>query len=335
MASIVAHRKSNMKPTLKIRAALSGAYREASAQLRQLRAGPDSPWRRRAPAGHMRGIDHYSPTQLTWVLAHAMRRYKAKFGRYPNLVQPASFNDKVMWLKFFGELKVPESGNKLATETFIPPELRNRIRCPPVVWQSSEAKLPANHEIAPGVYYLKASHGSRMFERVTYPLDQGKRTALESKAAAWLARRHGWESGEWWYSVFTPQLMLDRSVTGDTDSISWNFYVLNGQVPMVGLFLKTSTGQEYSTWLDAEFRALPFQSTLPAVPRYEIGPQQQEMLDLARDIARPFSAVRIDFFLGEDQRIYLGELTFSPGNAMSRRPSEVDALLSAPWSELR
>jgi hypothetical protein len=204
-----------------------------------------------------------------------------------------------------------------------------------VAWQSKQARLPGNDEIPPGVYYLKASHGSGMFERVTYPLAPDQRAALEVKAASWLTRRHGWESGEWWYSVFTPQLMLDRSVTGASDSISWNFYVLNGQVPMVGLFLKTSTGQGHSTWLDAEFRALPIQSTLPAVPRYEIGAQQQEMLDLARDIARPFSAVRIDFFLGKDNRIYLGELTFSPGNAMSRRPPEVDALLSAPWSELR
>lgn len=332
---IAAHRKADIKPTLKIRAVLSGAYREASVQLRQLREGADSPWRRQVQPGRMRGIDHYSPIQLTWVLAHAMRRYKAKFGRYPNLVQPVMFNDKVMWLKFFGELKVPESGNKLATETFIPPGLRTRLRCPPLVWQNSVARLPANNEIAPGVYYLKASHGSGMFSRVKYPLDDAMRVALESQAAVWLTRRHGWDSGEWWYSVFTPQLLLDLSVTGDNDSISWNFYVLNGQVAMVGMFLKTSEGQEHSTWLDPEFRALPWQSTLPAVPAYVIGPQQQEMLAMAREIARPFSAVRIDFFHGEDNQIYLGELTFSPGNAMSRRPPEVDTLLSAAWTELR
>lgn len=319
----------------KVRLVLSGAYWEASTQLRRVRSSADSPWKRRAQAGHLRSIDHYSSRQLTWVVATAMRRYKAKFGIYPNLVQPTSFNDKVMWFKFFGELKVPESGNKLATETFIPEKLRQQLTCPALVWQNDTARLPANDELPPGVYYLKASHGSRMFQRLTYPLAQEQRAELEATAATWLTRRYGLDNGEWWYNVFAPRLLLERSVTGEADSISWNFYVLNGQVPMVGLFLKTSEGEEYSTWLDAQFRELPWQSILPPVPNYEIGPQQQEMLRMAIEIARPLSAVRVDFLLGEDEKIYLCELTFSPGNAMSRRAPEVDALMSAPWTVLR
>ncbi len=319
----------------KVRLVLKGTYCEALKQLWRVRLSADSPWRRQAKAGHLRGIDHYAPVQLTWVVATAMRRYKAKFGHYPNLVQPTSFNEKVMWLKFFGELKVPESGNKLATEFFIPASLQTQLTCPPLVWQSDKARLPGNDELPPGVYYLKASHGSRMFQRLTYPLAPERRAELEAVAATWLTRRYGLDNGEWWYNVFEPRLLLERSVTGEADSISWNFYVLNGQVPMVGLFLKTAEGQEHSTWLDAQFRKLPWQSTLPPVPDYEITPRQQEMLRMAIEIARPLSAVRVDFLIGEDEKIYLCELTFSPGNAMSRRAPEVDALMSTPWTVLR
>lgn len=319
----------------KLRAVLSGSWWEAKRQLRCMNTSAHSPWLRQPRPGHLRGIDYYTPEQLTWVVAKALRRFKTKFGHYPNLVQPVSFNDKVMWFKFFGELKAPESGNKLATPTLVPQELKAHLPCLPLVWQGEIATLPANDALAPGLYYLKSSHGSGMFERLTYPLSPGRRIELEAKARKWLKRRPGWDNGEWWYNVFEPRLMIERSITGDKNSISWNFYVLNGQVPMVGLFLKTREGQSYSTWLDAEFRELPWRSVLPAVPGYVIGPKQHEMMRLAREVARPFPAVRVDFLLGEDGSIYLCELTFSPGNAMSRRPPEVEALLSAPWKDLR
>ncbi len=319
----------------KLRLVATGAYSEARRQLRRVRRAADSPWRRTPPVGHQRGIDFYSPWQLTWALATALQRYKSKFGQFPNLAPPTSFNEKVLWFKFFGELKVPESGNKLSTETFIPEELRSQLTCPPLVWQSDKAVLPANDELPPGVYYLKASHGSGMFKRLRYPLAESQRAALEEAAALWLKRRYGWGNGEWWYNTFQPRLLLERSVTGDADSISWNFYVLNGRVPMVGMFLKTAEGQECSTWLDGEFKELPWRSSLPPVPHYVIGLRQHDMMQMALAIARPMSAVRVDFLLGEDERIYLCELTFSPGNAMARRAPEVEALMSAPWTHLR
>ncbi|MFZ4552440.1 MAG: ATP-grasp fold amidoligase family protein [Aquabacterium sp.] len=319
----------------KFRLVRSGAYFEARRQLKQLRSGPQSPWQRACRPGHMRGIDYYGKRQLIWVVANAMQRYRRSFGCYPNMAHPTTFNDKIMWLKFFGELRVPESGNKLATASFIPPSLTERLTCAPLAWQGGAPSLPLNDALPEGVYYLKATHGSGMFERLCYPLDAERRAQLESMAARWLAHPFGVEDGEWWYNTFAPQLILERSVTGDEDSISWNFYVVNGQVPMVGLFLKSAkTGEEFSTWLGADLKPLPWQHTLPEVPGYVIGPQQHEMLSFALEIAKPFSAVRVDFLQGSDGKTYLCELTFSPGNAMTWRPPEVDSLLSTPWTEL-
>lgn len=319
----------------KFRLLRSGAYFEASRQLEEIRAAAGSPWRKGPREDRRRGIDHYPPGQLTWVVATAFSRFKAKFNHYPNMARPHTFNDKVMWFKFFGELKTPESGNKLATGSFIPPSLLGKLTCAPLAWHGSSARLPQNHELTAGVYYLKASHGSGMFERLSYPLSSERRSRLEVMANGWLQKPFGQDNGEWWYNVFKPQLMLERCVQGDQDSISWNFYVLNGEVPMVGLFLKSATtGQEYSTWLGPDFQPLPWQPILPPVPNYQIGPRQHEMLRYALEIAKPFSAVRVDFLLGSDDRVYLCELTFSPGNAMSRRPPEVESLLSAPWREL-
>ena len=317
-----------------LQAILSGAYWVAKRQLKKITESADSAMTKKPKSGYLRGIDYYTPFQINWVLAKALLQYKKKYTQYPNLVEPKSFNEKVIWFKFFGLIKIPQSGNKLETFELVPEDFRDSVICLPIVWHSENPKLPENDEMTPGVYYLKANHGSGMFDRITYPLTQSKRFELEEKGRKWLERDFGWHNGEWWYNTFTPSLMIERCVTGNSDSISWNFYVLNGKISIVGLSLKTIDGKKYATWLDHDFRELSCQSELPPVPSYDVGSKQNEMMKIALGIARSFSSIRVDFLLGENEQIYLCELTFSPGNGTTRRPQEVDALLTAGWEKL-
>lgn len=294
----------------------------------------NSVFRKSASLGKMRGIDYYASCELICAMATALMYYRLKFGRYPNIVRPVGFNEKIMWYKFFGEIKVPESGDKLSTNLLLTEELKKQVLTLPVVWSSEVPRLPSNTDIEPGTYYLKASHGSGMFERIQYPLSDSRRTELERIGSSWLKNRFGWSDGEWWYSTFKPKLLMEQSVTGDENSISWNFYVVNGKVPMIGLFMKSTDGHECSTWLDERFCALPWKSKLPDVSDYKIGSQQNLMLEISKKIGEKFAAIRVDFLLGTDGRIYLCELTFSPGNAMTYRPPEVDALLTKHWLNL-
>src|SRR5690606_18553919 len=107
-----------------------------------------------------------------------------------------------------------------------------------VAWESHVSTLPANEHVAPGTYYLKANHGSDMFERVNFPISNTQRQALEVKAHGWLKSKFGFNHGEWWYNAFEPKIFLEHSITGNEDSISWNFYVINGRIPLISLFLK-------------------------------------------------------------------------------------------------
>lgn len=316
---------------LKRRALRSGALMQAGWQLLWCRCRSDSPWRRQPAKGHLRGIDFYTPTQLLWVVANAMRDYRNVHGCYPNLLQPGGFNEKVFWFKFFGELRVPQAGDKLAIRQMLPASLQGRVRCLPVVWQSPHPSLPDNDTLPAGVYYLKANLGSGLFKRITYPLSPDDRLALEQEAKGWLASEFGLSDGEWWYQTFTPILFLEQSVAGDADSISWNFYTLNGQVPMIGMFIKHADGRYSSTWLDAQFQRLPHQSDLNPVDHDGPPVGGQEMLALAREIGASFNAVRVDFLQGDDGLPYLCELTFAAGNALTRRHRDVEHLLGDPW----
>ena len=310
-------------------AAQQQALAQAAGQLGRIMAQPDSPFLRPPRPGFKRGIDFYTGRGLLTALANALHAYRAKLGLFPDLVEPQGYNERIVWFKFFGELKVPEAGDKLATARFIPDAWRDRIRCPAVVWYSPAPELPANEQIPPGVYYLKSNHGSGMFRKVRYPLAEAERAALQTLCKGWLANDYGIPDGEWWYSAFPRRILLERDVCGDAPPVCWNIHVLNGRIGLVELFDKNAQPLQV-TWLDERLQPLALQMDgvdRIAAPRMPADPD--DLLAAALAIGAPFDFVRVDFFIGADGAAYLGELTFSPSNGMSRRPAELERRLGS------
>lgn len=305
-----------------------------SKQLARLQASERSPWRQQARPGYARGIDFYAPEQLKWVMSRAAAQFHEAQGKWPDMVEPTFYAEKIFWLKFFGQIKVPESGNKLATPVFIPAHLRHALACPEVVWRSNQPVLPANHELPAGVYYLKANQGSGLFKRVVYPLAQPTRLAMEQLAAKWLKTRYGLLHGEWWYNAFEPMVFLEKSVCGDADSISWNIPVINGHTPVLAVHQKRLNAPDRSALFDSSLQPLPQPTGRPCISHLQLPDTISDMFMFAREIAKPFRFVRVDFLQGMDGRPYLAELTFSPGNALTKYPPKVEQLLTQHWIEL-
>lgn len=314
-----------------IRATLSGSVWVAWKQVQIYKRSATSPWLEKPREGWLRGIDFYRPGQLVWVIAHAMRRYRIVHGSYPNLINPTTFSEKLFWSKFFGEVRHGIAGNKLRTLELIPEEIRSLVHAAPVVWRSHVADLPSNDQIEPGYYYLKASHGSGFFRRIRFPLDGADRKNAVSLTRKWLRKDYGVHHGEWWYRCFDPEIFLEKDVCGDDTSISWNFLVINQAVPQIGLNLKRADGPSQATWLNSDFEPLIHKSSLPEVEDFVLPSSRREMLTLARRIGKEFSCVRVDFLSGKDNRAYLCEITFIPGNALTIRPLEIEMSLFHLW----
>jgi hypothetical protein len=312
-------------------------YRLAKSQIELIKSLPDSPFKRVVRVGFMRGIDFYSSTELVSALALAMKGFQSVHGILPNLLDPNGFNEKIVWAKFFTEMKIPESGNKLLTAKFIPEDIRHLIQCPRICWHSILPKLPKNDEVNPGYYYLKANHGSGMCKRISYPLSNRQFVDLEATCQKWLETPFGIGDGEWWYNVFPKEVLLEVDVARRDGSISYEFFVLNGQIGLIHIRRKKVlevglTGQ--LTRFAANFDILP--ASLQDKGQVEELPDltddtKSKMRIWAITIGRQFPFARVDFLLDEDQRIYLGEVTFAPFNALARRPKEIDVSLGQMW----
>ena len=313
----------------------TGAIFEAWQQLRRLRKSAESPRLRLPGDGHLRGIDFYTTPQLKWVMATAMRDFCRAHGHYPDIQNPKTYNEKIFWFKFFGEIKHGLAGNKLRTAELLPEHLRSEIRVPEVVWHSPKARLPENNAIPPGHYYFKASHGSGMFQRVRYPLTSQERSELQAIGHSWLNTAYGLENGEWWYHSFDPELLLEEDVCGQAESISWHFTVLNGTISMVSLRIKSLLDEGALIRLDPDFN--PMESESGDISDFISGTPacKEQMAEASLEIGKHFNAVRVDFPVGTDERPYIGELTFSPGNALTKRHPDLELMLGGQWEILR
>lgn len=291
----------------------------------------DSVYKKRARDGYSRGIDFYSQLDFYRILANARLTYKKIHNIYPNIVHPKGFNEKIFWFKFFGEFKTPEAGNKLLTAHFIPLKIQHLISCPKILWQSANAKLPSNHELPSGTYYLKANHGSGMFKKIQYPLSEAELVILEDICAEWLMTPYGLGDGEWWYNAFNKEILIEESVTNNAYPISWDFFIFGNKLAYISM-IKKMNEEVQITWLDKDFSVLSYQPQgYPSVDEYELPKNIDLIKELALQIGAQFNFVRVDLLIGDNDQIYLGEITFSPGNAHTVRPQEMDKSLGDMW----
>jgi len=301
-------------------------------QLAQLIDSPGFSFRRAPRPGHLRGIDFYTASNFLVALAQAAWVYQRRQGRLPNIVSPRTMTEKMFWFKFFAEMKVPESGNKLMTASFIPAALRETVRTADIVWHSPEPILPGSDKIEDGVYYLKTNHGANMFRRIEYPLRPEEKAKLEGEFGKHLAALYGFWGGEWWYNAFPRELLLERSISSRENPIAWNHYVFGRELPLIIGYRKIGGGAEaivlnpdFSTfeWQDDRVPLLAFDMPSPAA--------RATMREAALAIGSGFPFARIDFLLGDAEEVYLSEVTFSPGNALTPWPEEINRRLGAMW----
>jgi hypothetical protein len=171
-----------------------------------------------------------------------------------------------------------------------------------------------------------------MFKRIRYPLTSDEFAELNSLCKEWLDTKYGITTGEWWYSIFQKSIMIEREVVVPDSSIAWIFYTFSGQIPFIAAYIKRHNDKQIS-WLDSNYNLLPFQN--PLVSRVEninlSDHRKPKLLQLASAIGSQFRFARIDFLIGADDVIYLGEVTFAPNNGQTRRPAEFDLMLGNMW----
>ena len=124
-----------------------------------------------------------------------------------------------------------------------------------------------------------------------------------------------------------PRIIVEKMIGNGSWINDYKIYCFKGE-PKIMLLVQDRGPKEKRTFVNIEnWDILPIKRKKAKInPNVKKPEKLDEMISVARILSKDFPFVRIDFYQAED-KIYVGEMTFSPGLFLSINPPEWDMKL--------
>ena len=259
-----------------------------------------------------------------------MRMYRHKFGRFPNLLAPRTYNEKMQLAKLtWRSPLLPVFVDKVRAKAFVAEHFGADLVTPNLYVGDN---LPPRAERNwPLPYVIKVNHACKtnIFVRSQADIDWD---AIEAKIDRWLARAYGRRMGEWAYSL-VPRKVLVEPFLGDpaTTPAEFKFTTLGGKVALISA-TTDRYGQRRAGHYDPEWRKLPvYFSPRPEPLDTPPPPQFERLKHIAEAFGERLPQVRLDFFVVDGQPRF-SEITLYSGSGLAPiEPVEFDRELGDLW----
>lgn len=258
--------------------------------------------------------------------------YKAQFGHFPNIILPATFNEKIQKSKIFNrDPRIPIRQDKVLVKSHVTEKLGAEYVIP-TLWHGTELP-PRDQRNWPIPYVIKANHGCgwNIFVRTEKECNWDE---IEKKCADWMAQVYGRTLGEWLYGQIKPQLLVEPYISAIAVlPIDYKLWIFNGKVRFILVISGRGTSEIAQAFYDINWVRQPFfikafDGLLSNVPPPA---SLAKMVEAAETLAEDFSFVRVDFYEVNNQPIF-GEMTFYPASGNSAfEPFSYDKHVGAFW----
>lgn len=265
---------------------------------------------------------------MAWILevAAAMRVYRRRFGRFPNLLAPKTFNEKLTRGKLLWRSPLmPLFVDKVRAKEFIAEHFGADLVTPNLY--VGDWLPPREERNWPLPYVVKTNHGSgnNIFVRSEADRDWD---AIETKLRTWLGRTYGQTVGEWAYSQ-VPRKVLVEPLIGDpsTTPLEYKFHTYGGRVRLISMTVDRY-GDHQALVYDRDWNVAPMQfgrarPLPPTPPPADLG----RMMDIADAFGQRLPICRIDFY-HVDGKARFGEITLYSGSGSTPMyPAEYDRII--------
>lgn len=255
--------------------------------------------------------------------------YRLHLGRWPDLDDPVTFNEKIQWLKLnYRPSNLPALADKWTVREYVSSRVGSHILIP--TYGVYDATEDVDVATLPNSFVLKPTHGSGWVivcrDKSTFDWDVAR-----AKLERWLGRNYYYHAREWLYSTIPPRIISEQLLLDERGEIpkDYKIFCFDGEPTMIQVDSNrygAHTRDFYSpSWTRLAVSAV--------YPNSDVGEERPallaEMLDAARVLSEEFPFCRVDFY-AVDQRIYFGELTFYPANGIAVwNPETYDQTLGA------
>lgn len=261
------------------------------------------------------------------------KKYRA-LGRELNLADPQRYTEKLQWLKLFWRDDLARiCSDKYEVRAYLEQlgygELLNELIA---VYDRAEDVDPA---ALPEQFVLKAAHGSGWNLIVR---DKSKVNWFWWKKImkSWMKQNLYWFGREWNYENQKPRIIVEKYLEDDSGELrDFKIFCFHGEPGYIQIDENRATNHK-RIYVDCAGKLLPMSDSQAHSTELTMhfGDTQRQMIELARELSKPFPSVRVDFYECGG-KIYFGELTFFDGSGFYNfQPDEWDykvgAMLTLP-----
>ena len=249
--------------------------------------------------------------------------YYKKLGKKLNLDNPQTFNEKIQWLKLHDS--TPEKtrlADKYQVREYIKETIGEEYLVPLLgVWDNVD---DIDFEKLPDKFVLKCNHGSGMNAIITDKKSINIKR-LKAKFDNWMRENFGFVKGLQLHYNYIPHKIIAEEYIGTENDYpdDYKVFCFNGEPKLIE-YETNRKRQVSANFFYTNWQQLNFKYYLPVCEKEVKKPGNlDKMLEIARTLSKGFKFVRVDFYNNEG-KIYFGELTFTPGNGISKFPDNID-----------
>ena len=274
-----------------------------------------------------------------------------KIGYLPDIKNPRSFNEKILWKKFYDRNPLlPVVADKYRVRDYLRKVLgqkaAEKIMVPLFYVTDKPETIPL--DTLKKEYVIKPNHASGMMilaedikgqKRYTFIKEEkidnvifdckNARDEIVKTCKDWLSYPFGFFHHEWAYQKIKDRKIiiekLLRNTNGKTPN-DYKFFLFNGKYHFLLI--------EYDRYF--EINRVLYAADWKLLKSYhgerEKKPENfKSMVNLAEELGKPFDCIRIDLYL-VDGKIYFGEMTHYSASARSNfNPKSFDFKLGSKW----
>lgn len=241
--------------------------------------------------------------------------YKKRMGKELDLENPKDFNEKINWLIVN---KYGEREGKLSDKNLVKDYVKNKNIEGLFIPQTYKIyKTAEDIDIGelPDKFVLKCNHGSGLVfvcnNKENFDIDNAKAKLQES-----LNENYAFRGLEYHYDYIEPCIIAEEYLDDKEHlmPLDYKFYSFNGKVENI-LVCSEREKQLRLDDFDLEWNLRDF--TLPNWKSSNVIKKPNnldKMIKISEELGKEFSFVRVDLY-EINNKIYFGELTFTPGNA--------------------
>jgi hypothetical protein len=253
-----------------------------------------------------------------------------RHGKFPDLVHPRTFNEKVQWRKLnWTDPRYVQLADKVEVKKYAAEKIGPRYVVPNLFAGPRLPPLEARTWPMPCV--MKANHASgwNIFLNSASDIDW---RSVEETTRAWMATPWNLVLCEEWYNRISRQILVEPMLNpGGAPPPDYKCYVFHGRVEFIQVDTDRFTEHKRAIFT-RDWRKLSVAWKDPLERRHIPKPLHfAEMMEAAEALADDLDFVRIDFY-DLPEGLKFGEMTFSPGSGFQCfRPVEFDEFLGKYW----